>query len=205
MLEVTGESTEIRCPRFQINVSGNDCFPQLGRLDFGILQPKRHFAKGNRMVHHIPEGANSVSAYLIVKDGQAALDFYAKAFGGTQAACLTAPDGSVVHGEIRIGNSTVMISQENLEWNMKSPETLGGSPVSLHVYVEDADAAYQTALDAGCTEIMPVSDMFWGDRYGKVVDPFGFQWGIATHVEDVEPEEMQRRSQAWFAQMAGGE
>lgn len=154
-------------------------------------------------VNPVPDGCNCVNVYLVVKDGQKALDFYAKAFHGTAGTCMTAPDGSVVHGEVRIGNSTVMISQENPQWELKSAETLGGSPASVHLYVDDCDALHAHALESGCTEIMPPSDMFWGDRYGKVVDPFGFQWGIATHVEDVSEEEMQKRSEAWFAQMAG--
>ena len=154
------------------------------------------------MVHHIPEGCNSVSAYLIVQDGKQALEFYQKAFNGKALACMTTPDGeNVVHGEVQIGNSTVMLSQENPQWDMKSAATLGGSPAALHLYVEDVDAAFQQAIDSGCTEVSPVTDMFWGDRYGKVVDPFGFQWGIATHVEDVEPEEMKRRADEWFAKM----
>ena len=150
----------------------------------------------------IPEGCNSVNVYLIAKDARAAMDFYCKAFGGTQLPCMEAPDGSVMHGEVRIGNSTIMLSQENPQWNMVSAETLGNSPASLHIYTEDCDAMFQQAVDAGCTVIQPVTDMFWGDRYGKVVDPFGFQWGIATHTEDVSPEELQKRGEAWFAEMA---
>ena len=153
-------------------------------------------------VNPIPHGCNSVNVYLIVKDARAAMDFYAKAFGGQAAACLTAPDGSVMHGEVVIGNSTLMLSQENPAWDMKSPETLGGSPASIHLYVDNVDQAFDQAVAEGCEVIAPVTDMFWGDRYGKVADPFGFQWGIATHVEDVSPEEMQRRSEAWMASMA---
>lgn len=152
-------------------------------------------------VKPIPPGCNSISIYLTAHDAKAALAFYEKAFGGVGAACLFAPDGSVMHGEIKIGNSTVMVSQENLQWEMKSPKTLGGSPASIHLYVDDCDAAFETAIAAGCTEVSPVTDMFWGDRYGKVEDPFGFQWGIATHVEEVSMEEMQKRSDAWLAQM----
>ena len=154
-------------------------------------------------VSPIPTGCNTISVYLIAKDAKAALEFYEKAFDGVGSNCMLAPDGSVMHGEIKIGDSTVMISQENPQWGMKSPQTLGGSPASIHMYVEDCDAAFKKAIDAGCSEISPVTDMFWGDRYGKVEDPFGFQWGIATHTEDVELEELQRRSEAWFAQMAG--
>ncbi len=156
-------------------------------------------------VSPIPPGSNTISIYLIVKNANAALEFYEKAFGGTGTECMFAPDGSVMHGEIKIGNSTVMLSQENPQWDMKSPETLGGSPASIHMYVEDCDAAFQKAIDAGCTQVAPVTDMFWGDRYGKVEDPFGFQWGIATHIEDVSIEEMQKRSEAWFSQMANGD
>ena len=154
------------------------------------------------MVNPIPAGCNSVNAYVIVKDGQKAVDFYAKAFGGEARTCMTGPDGSFVHGEVKIGNSTLMVSQENPQWEMKSAETLGGSPVSLHLYVDDCDAVFKQAIEAGCSEIAPVMDMFWGDRYGKVVDPFGMQWGIATHTEDVSDEEMQKRSEEWFKQMA---
>ena len=157
------------------------------------------------MASAIPEGCNSINVYLVVKDARKAMEFYAKAFGGEAGACMEAPDGSVVHGEVTIGNSTLMLSQENPQWDMKSPETLGGSPASLHLYVEDCDTLFQQAVDAGCTVVAPVQDQFWGDRYGKVMDPFGFQWGIATHVEDVSQEEMAKRAQEWFAQMAAGQ
>ena len=153
-------------------------------------------------VSAIPAGCNTVNAYLIVKDARAAMDFYAKAFGGEGGACMTAPDGSVMHGEVKIGNSTIMITQENPQWEMKSAETLGGSPASIHLYVENCDAVFKQALEAGCTEIAPMADAFWGDRYGKLVDPFGFQWGVATHIEDVDEEEMKKRGEAFFAQMA---
>lgn len=154
------------------------------------------------MVHYIPEGCNSVSAYLIVKDANKAVEFYKQAFGATGGACLTGPDGSVMHAELQIGDSTIMISEENPQWGMTSAETMGGSPVSLHVYVPDVNTAFQQAIGAGCTEVAPVMDAFWGDRYGKLADPFGYQWGIATHIEDVSEDEMQRRAQAWMAEMA---
>ena len=153
-------------------------------------------------VNPIPQNCNSINVYLIVKDARKAIDFYAKAFGGTAGCCMEAPDGSVMHGEVVIGNSTLMLSQENPEWHMKSAETLGGSPVAMHIYVDDCDAAFKQAIDAGCTQVAPVEDMFWGDRYGKVQDPFGFQWGIATHIEDVSEEELAIRGQKWFEEMA---
>ena len=152
-------------------------------------------------VKAIPDGCNSVNMYLILKDARAGMEFYANAFGGQSGTCMEGPDGSVLHGEVMIGNSTLMISQENPQWEMKSPETLGGSPASIHLYVEDCDAIFKQAIEAGCSEIMPVTDMFWGDRYGKVLDPYGFQWGIATHIEDVDEAEMKKRSEAWMAEM----
>ena len=157
------------------------------------------------MVQPIPEGFNTVSTYLIVKDAKKAIDFYQMAFGAEAGVHMPGPDGSgTLHPEVRIGNSTVMLTDENPQWEMKSPETLGGTPASLHIYVTDADAAFQRAVDAGCTVMAPLMDMFWGDRYGKVIDPFGHQWGISTHIEDVPPEEMGARAKAFFAQMAEG-
>lgn len=150
----------------------------------------------------IPPGCNSVNAYMILKDAKAAIDFYCRAFGGQKGHCMFTPDGNIMHGEVKIGNSTVMVSQENPQWDMKSAETMGGSPVSLHIYVEDCDAAFQRAIDAGCQELFPVDTMFWGDRYGKVLDPYGYQWGIATRIEELSDEEMTRRGDAWFAEMA---
>lgn len=154
-------------------------------------------------VNPIPAGCNSVNVFLVVKDGQAAIDFYKKAFGAVGGLCMSGPDGkSILHAELQIGNSTIMLTEENPEWELKSAETLGGSPASLHLYLPDVDSAFQQAVDAGCQVASPVMDMFWGDRYGKVVDPFGYQWGLATHVEDVPDEEMGKRAQEWFASMA---
>ena len=154
----------------------------------------------------IPDGFNSVSAYLIVKDPQKAMDFYRKALGAEPGVTMKTPDGAaIVHAEMHIGDSTVMLSQENPQWDMKSAETLGGSPISLHIYVDDCDKLYKRAIDAGCQVAAPLMDAFWGDRYGKVKDPFGFQWGIATHKEDVPEEEMGKRAAEWFASMADGD
>jgi PhnB protein len=154
------------------------------------------------MVPAIPENCNTVNVYLIVKDAEKALAFYAKAFGGEVGVCMKMPDGTVLHGEVKIGNSTIMVTSENPQWELKSAETLGGSPASIHLYVDDADSSFAKAIAAGCTEISPVQNQFWGDRYGKVADPFGFQWGVATHIEDVSEEEMGKRARAWFAEMA---
>jgi PhnB protein len=150
----------------------------------------------------IPQGFNSVSAYLIVKDPQKAIDFYGKAFGAEPGAVMRVPGSNdIMHAEVRIGNSTVMLTGENPQWQMKSVETFGGSPISMHLYVDDADKAYQRAIDAGCEVAAPLMDAFWGDRYGKVKDPFGVQWGIATHKEDLSEDEITKRAAEWFASM----
>lgn len=151
----------------------------------------------------IPDGFNSVSAYLVVPNCEEALSFYEKAFGAKTVNRMRGPDGkSTIHAEMRIGNSTVMLSDENPEWGTKSARTLGGSPVSLHIYVEDADALFNRAVKAGCQVAYPMGDPFWGDRYGKVTDPFGLVWGIATHKEDLSEKELEKRGAEWFAQMA---
>lgn len=154
----------------------------------------------------IPEGFNTVSAYLVVKDVEKALEFYGKAFGAEPGSIMKTPDGaSIMHAELRIGNSMVMLSEENPQWGTKSAETLGGSPVSLHLYVNDVDKAFRRAVDAGCEQAAPLMDAFWGDRYGKITDPFGIQWGIATHKEDLTESEITERAAEWFASMGGGD
>jgi uncharacterized glyoxalase superfamily protein PhnB len=155
-------------------------------------------------VKPIPDGFNSVSAYLVVPSSAKALEFYKKAFGAEVVIQMPGPDGkSTMHAEMKIGNSMVMLSDENPQWGSKSATTLGGSPVSLHIYCENADSLYNRAVQAGCTATVPMVDMFWGDRYGKLKDPFGIEWGIATHKEDVPPAEMGKRAAAYFASMAG--
>ena len=155
---------------------------------------------------HIPEGTSALSPYLILNDAAAAIDFYGKAFGAEPGDVMRMPgSNAVMHAEVRIGNSTVMLTGENQQWEMKSAESLGGSPISRHVYVQDADKAFQRALDAGCEVVAPLMDAFWGDRYGKLKDPFGIQWGIATHVEDLTPEEIGKRAAEWFASMGGAD
>jgi len=157
-------------------------------------------------VKPIPDRFNSVSAYRVVRDVQKAIDFYRKALGAEPGVTMKTPDGSMImHAEMHIGNSTVMLSQENPQWDMKSAETMGGSAVSLHVYVDDADKLFQRAVDAGCAVASPIMDAFWGDRYGKVKDPFGLQWGIATHKEDLSEEETGKRAAEWFASVGQGD
>lgn len=155
-------------------------------------------------VDPIPANCNTVNVSLVVKDGQAAVEFYQKAFGATGGVCLKGPDGAVLHAELQIGNSTVMLGEENEQWGMISAETMGGSPISIMLYVEDCDALFAQAIASGCSEISPPANQFWGDRHGRVQDPFGYQWSIATHIEEVSEEEMHRRGQAWLEEMSNG-
>lgn len=154
-------------------------------------------------VNAIPSGFHSVNCYLIVDDAEKAIEFYQKAFGAKSTVCMRMPDGSVMHAEVTIGNSTVMLSGENPDWGAKSAKTLGGSPVSLMIYCEDADSMFDQAVAAGCGSVSPVEDAFWGDRMGKVEDPFGIQWSIATHKEDVPEDQMEQRMHEWLASMSG--
>jgi uncharacterized glyoxalase superfamily protein PhnB len=156
------------------------------------------------MAKPIPDGFHTVSAHLIVQNAPRALDFYAEAFGAQIVMKAMMPDGqSLLHAEIKIGDSAVMLAEENAAWGARSPRSLGGSPVTLHLYVPDCDAVYDRATKAGCTILMPPADMFWGDRYAKVEDPFGHHWSIATHMEDVGAEEMQRRAAEAFSSGSG--
>jgi len=150
----------------------------------------------------IPEGFSTVSAFLIQEDSLRAMDFYQKAFGAEAGMHMPGPDGKgTMHMEMRIGDSTIMMTDENPQWNCRSPKSLGGSPVSMHLYVKDADALFNRAVAAGCEVEFPISDAFWGDRYGKVRDPFGHAWGIATHKEDLTLEQIGQRAAEFFKNM----
>ena len=153
-------------------------------------------------VKPIPDGMHSLTPHLICAGAAEAIEFYKKAFNAVEGARLPGPGGKLMHAVIRIGDSALMLVDENPQWGSKSPKALGGSPVSLHLYVDDADSLFQRAVAAGCTVTMPIMDAFWGDRYGKVKDPFGHEWGIGTHKEDLTPEEMGKRAKAAFAAMA---
>ena len=156
------------------------------------------------MTKPIPEGFHSLTPHIVVKDLENAIEWYKKAFDAKESYVMKAPDGSPLHAEVKIGNSPMMLAPENPEWESKGPTTLGGTPVTLHLYVDDVDAVFEKAKSAGAKVDMPPADQFWGDRYGKVRDPFGHQWGIATHREDVPPDEMGKRAEAWFASMQQG-
>jgi len=143
-----------------------------------------------------PLGYHSVTPYLALRDANAAIDFYRRAFGAELVLKLDLPDGTIAHAEIRIGDSILMMSEENEQWGSRSPQSLGGSPVFLMIYVPDVDAAFARALEAGATCVRPVEDQFYGDRSGTLADPYGYQWTLATHIEDVSTEEAQRRMAA---------
>ena len=154
-------------------------------------------------VKPIPDGYHTVTPYLIVKDAASAIEFYKKAFGATEAMRLSEPGGRIGHAEIRIGDAPIMLSDEYPEMDVRSPQSLGGSPVLIHLYVDDVDALASRAVAAGAKLLRPVADQFYGDRSGTLTDPFGHRWMIATRKEDVSAAEMQKRYDALMK--AGGE
>ena len=147
-------------------------------------------------VKPIPDGYHSVTPYIVVGDGARAIEFYKQAFGATELFRMDGPDGKIHHAEIRVGDSNIMLADEHPEMNARSPQTMGGSPVSLMLYVTDVDATVGKAIEAGAKLTRPVANQFYGDRTGGIEDPFGHAWYIATHVEDVAPEELQKRAAA---------
>jgi len=153
-------------------------------------------------VQPVPEGYHTLTAYLAVDDAAAAIDFYGRAFGAKERVRMSGPGDSVMHAELEIGDSLLMLSDPFPQASTKPPKELGGTSASIFMYVEDIDSMYKQAMDAGASSLMEPDDMFWGDRFGSVQDPFGHSWTIATHVEDVSPEEMEKRSEAFMAQMA---
>jgi len=153
-------------------------------------------------VKPIPEGYHAVTPYLIIKGATAAIDYYKKVFGATERMRMDGPGGTIGHAELVIGDSTVMLADEHPDMGFRSPKTLGGSPVSLVLYLEDVDTVFKRAVDAGAKSLRPVENQFYGDRMGTLEDPFGHVWSVATHVEDVPPEEMQRRAEEAAKQQA---
>jgi PhnB protein len=152
-------------------------------------------------VQPIPEGYNTLSPSIAVDNASEAIEFYKKAFGATERGRMPGPGGTIAHAELQIGDSILMLSDPFPQSSVKPPKELGGTTVNLFLYVEDVDALVKQATDAGATVSMPVDDMFWGDRFGTITDPFGHSWGIATHVEDVSPEDMAERGKAAMAEM----
>jgi PhnB protein len=152
-------------------------------------------------VKPIPEGYHSLNAYLAVNDAAAAIEYYTEVFGAKERLRMDGPDGKIGHAELQIGDSVLMLADQNPQSNYTPPKELGGTSAGLLLYVEDVDAVVTKATEAGATLTMPVEDMFWGDRFGQVEDPSGHRWGLATHKEDPSPEEMAGRQKEFFAQM----
>ncbi len=152
----------------------------------------------------IPDGYRTITPYLTLRDGAQAIEFYKKAFGAQELMRMPGAGGKgVMHAELKIGDSMLFLSDEFPKGGTQAPESLGGSTGSVFLYVPDVDAVFDRALKAGAKAEMPPANMFWGDRFGKVVDPFGHHWGLATHVEDVPHDEMERRAQAAMKEMGG--
>jgi PhnB protein len=152
----------------------------------------------------VPEGYHTVTPYLAVEDAARAIEFYTQAFGAKERVRMDAPGGKIGHAELEIGDSRIMLSDPFPQASTRPPKELGGTSLSVMMYVEDVDASFKRAVDAGATVAMELTDQFWGDRFGTVTDPFGHVWGLASHVEDVPPEEMAERAKAAMAQMASG-
>lgn len=149
-----------------------------------------------------PAGYHSITPAIIVRGAAQAIDFYKRAFGAEEVTRMAGPDGTIMHAEIRIGDSIVMLGDENPQFGTLSPLSTNGNPGSLHLYVADADAAFDRALRAGATVRYPLENAFWGDRYGKVVDPFGHEWGIGQRVKEMSEEEVQKAGEEWMARQA---
>lgn len=147
-------------------------------------------------VEPVPHDMHTVTPHLVCDGAAAAIDFYKKAFNAVETARMQTPDGKIMHAMVRIGDSNVMLVDEFPDYGSVGPKKLNGSPVTLHVYVPDVDQVFEQAVAAGATVRMPVEDQFWGDRYGSVVDPFGHNWSLATHVKDMSPEEMTEAMQS---------
>jgi len=147
---------------------------------------------------YIPDGYHTATPYLIVTGAARALEFYKQAFGAAEVVRMDGPDGKVMHAEIKIGDSHIMLADEFPDMDARSPQTIGGTPVSLMLYLEDADAVTARAVSAGAKLLRPVQDQFYGDRCGTIADPFGHKWTIATHKEDLSPEEVRKRAAALF-------
>ncbi len=147
----------------------------------------------------IPDGFTAVTPHLVVDDAAAAIAFYTAAFGAEEVLRLPTPDGAhLMHAEVSIGGSRVMLVDTMPEHGSRSPQSLGGTPVTIHLYVDDVDAVFETAVAAGASVVMPPADMFWGDRYGRVTDPFGHSWSIATHIADPSQDEIVEAAAAAF-------
>lgn len=154
------------------------------------------------MVKPIPQGHHSITPYLIIKGASQAIDFYKRAFGATEDMRMASPDGKVGHAELSVGDSKIMLADEHPEMGHRSPQSIGGTGVSMMLYLEKVDEVFKRAIAAGAKELQPVKDQFYGDRSGTLQDPFGHVWTVATHVEDVPPDEMRRRAEDFMKKSA---
>jgi len=157
----------------------------------------------NSKVKPVPEGYHTLAPYLFIQGAAAAIEFYKKAFDAVELMRMAGPDGKIGHAEIRIGDSVIMLADENLQIGARSPKTIGGTPILLALYVADVDAMFAQAVAAGAKVTRPVSNQFYGDRAGGLEDPFGFAWHLATHIEDVPMDEMKRRAAEHAKQKPG--
>ncbi len=164
--------------------------------------PKKVKAKKvvKKKVSALPKGYTTVTPYLVCRNADQAIEFYKKAFGAKEKTRMLGPDGKIMHAEITIGNCHIMMGEESAEMGMPSPQSLGGSASGVMLYVKNVDALFASAVAAGATVEMPLADQFWGDRYGKIADPFGHKWSLATHIEDMSVKEMARRGDEFFKQ-----
>jgi PhnB protein len=171
------------------------------RIDDGRAN-ETEILEAHMAVPAIPQGSHSLTAGLTCKNAAQAIELYKRAFGATERNRMASPDGTIMHAELQIGNSMLFVADEYP--GMSAAPGPGSLPSqSLYLYVENVDSIFDAAVAAGCQGAMPVADMFWGDRMGKVIDPFGHHWNLATHIEEVAPAEMERRAKEWMAQMAG--
>jgi PhnB protein len=154
-------------------------------------------------VKPIPEGYTTLSPSLAVDNAAEAIEFYKQAFGAEERGRMEGPEGTIAHAELQVGDTVLMLADPTPQADTRTPKDLGGTAVTMFMYVEDVDAVVQQAADAGATVTMPVQDMFWGDRFGGLTDPYGHSWALATHVEDVPPEELEERGRAALADQAG--
>jgi PhnB protein len=152
-------------------------------------------------VQAVPKGYHTITPFMTVRDAARAIEFYKQAFGAKEKGVMKGPEGKVMHAELVIGDSTIMLADEFPEFGSLSPQSIGGSGTGLHIYIEDVDSAFDRAVQAGATVEMPVADMFWGDRYGKLRDPFGHKWSIGTHKADLSMEEMKKGMDETMAKM----
>jgi PhnB protein len=150
----------------------------------------------------IPKGFHTVTPSLVVRNAAQAIEFYKKALGAEELMRMATPTGKIGHAELKIGDSIIFVTDESPEMGTKSPQTLGGTAASLYLYVEDVDKAFQRANEAGGKTAMPVADMFWGDRFGSIADPYGHTWGLSTHTQDLTEQEIEKAAKDFYAQMA---